>query len=100
MLVSIERALYREIVKDKDDYYVNIAEEGLRNITKAEGFFLVNLIPWLQYLPTWLPGTGFKKLSQRGREGGMEMRNKPYDMVKQNIVSILSLLIHGHIITL
>ena len=86
---AMERALYCGIVKDKDDFYVNIAEEGMKNVATAEGFFLVNLIPWLQNLPTWLPGTGFKKLSQRGREIGMEMRNKSYDMVKQSIVSIL-----------
>ena len=85
----MQRALYCGIVKDKDDFYVNIAEEGMKNVATAEGFFLVNLIPWLQNLPTWLPGTGFKKLSQRGREIGIEMRNKSYDMVKQSIVSIL-----------
>ncbi|PAV17224.1 cytochrome P450 [Pyrrhoderma noxium] len=82
---TILKITYGYDIKDKDDYYVNIAEEGMKNVTTAEGFFLVNLIPWLQYLPTWHPGTGFKKLSQRGREIGMEMRNKPYDMVKQSI---------------
>ena len=63
------------------------------------GFFLVNVVPWLQYLPTWFPGTGFLRLSKRGRELGTEMRNRVYDTVKQNVVSnYFDQNIHMHIL--
>ncbi|PAV17223.1 cytochrome P450 [Pyrrhoderma noxium] len=84
---SILKITYNYDTKDKDDYYVNIAEEGLEYAATSVGFFLVNVIPWLQYLPTWFPGTGFLRLSKRGRELGTEMRNRVYDTVKQNVLN-------------
>lgn len=27
----------------------------------APGAFLVDLLPWLQYVPTWVPGAGWRK---------------------------------------
>lgn len=59
--------------------------------TEAEGFFLVNLVPWLQYLPSWFPGAGFMNLAKEGYRKGMDMYIKPHEMSKKLIVSIVSL---------
>lgn len=31
------------------------------------GAWLVDIIPWLKYLPDWVPGTGFKSVARRAR---------------------------------
>ena len=59
--------------------------------TEAEGFFLVNLVPQLQYLPSWFPGAGFMNLAKEGYRKGMDMYIKPHEMSKKLIVSIVSL---------
>ncbi|KAI0043607.1 cytochrome P450 [Auriscalpium vulgare] len=47
------------------------------------GALLVNELPALQRLPTWFPGTGFRKIGQKGRELGKAMRDNPLAFVKE-----------------
>ena len=54
----------------------------------AEGFFLVNAIPWLRYLPSWFPGAGFKKIAKDGYENSMAMYKRPHEMTKENLVGL------------
>ncbi|KAJ6570102.1 cytochrome P450 [Mycena vulgaris] len=46
-----------------DDRYINAAIAGLRAIGMAAvpDRFLVDVLPILKYVPSWLPGTGFKQ---------------------------------------
>ncbi|KAI0326111.1 cytochrome P450 [Cubamyces sp. BRFM 1775] len=43
--------------------YVDILREADEGLSEAfsPGAFLVEFIPWLQYVPSWVPGTGWKK---------------------------------------
>lgn len=34
----------------------------------APGAFLVDMIPWLKYVPSWLPGAGWKAKAERWAE--------------------------------
>lgn len=83
---SILKIAYGYDISDKNDPYVKGAEEGIRLAAEASGFFLVNLLPWLQHIPPWLPGTYFLKLIRMGRELGQEMLNRPYARAKQEIL--------------
>lgn len=74
---------------EKDDPYIEIAEKGLETFAEAQGFFLVNDIPWLQYLPAWFPGTEFKKVAEIGYQSSMRLYHEPYRMAKANFVSYL-----------
>ena len=76
---------------EERDPYVAIVEKGMNAFIHAEGFFLVNLLPWLQYLPSWFPGAGFMNLAKEGYRKGMDMYIKPHEMSKKLIVSIVSL---------
>ncbi|KAG5635654.1 hypothetical protein H0H81_010509 [Sphagnurus paluster] len=46
----------------------------------------VNLFPVLEHLPSWFPGTGFKKFSQDVRVLTDYLRNVPFDFVKEQMV--------------
>ncbi|KAJ3978425.1 cytochrome P450, partial [Lentinula detonsa] len=49
--------------------------------------FLVNLVPFPQYLPDWFPGASFKKTAKEWSSTLKEMVDLPYDYVKKQIVS-------------
>ena len=57
---------------------------------KTNGFYLVNILPWLRFLPSWFPGTEFQKVAEEGRNIGKVMRDKPFEMTKGNTVSSIS----------
>ncbi|CAE6500017.1 unnamed protein product [Rhizoctonia solani] len=43
--------------------------------------FWVNDIPILKYIPSWLPGAGYKRFGQRGRQLRSRYVNEPFDQV-------------------
>ncbi|CAE6464805.1 unnamed protein product [Rhizoctonia solani] len=49
--------------------------------------FLVNLIPWLQYAPEWLPGTGWKRVACGWREHKEQTFNGIYKWTKRRVVN-------------
>ena len=75
------------IVTGFSDPIVRLAEKGVEAFADAQGFYLVNEIPWLQYLPSWLPGMNFLKVAKDGYKKSMAMYKNPYEMFKNNLVS-------------
>ena len=69
-------------VQDTNDPFVEIAENGLNAFHKAEGVFLLNALPWLRILPK------FRELLDEGRKASTDMRRKPHEYSKKNVVSI------------
>lgn len=77
-------------VKEKDDPYVAIAEEGNHGVITAAvtGAFYVDMIPALKYVPGWIPYADFKRKAKEWRKLAKAMINLPYEAAKRNIVSI------------
>ena len=75
------------IVTSFSDPIVRLAEKGVEAFADAQGFYLVNELPWLQYLPSWLPGMNFLKVAKDGYKKSMAMYKNPYEMFKNNLVS-------------
>ncbi|KAJ1301280.1 hypothetical protein OPQ81_003685 [Rhizoctonia solani] len=48
--------------------------------------FLVNLIPWLQYVPEWLPGTGWKRVARDWRRHKERTFDGIYQWTKQRVI--------------
>ncbi|KAI0635409.1 cytochrome P450 [Trametes polyzona] len=67
-------------VETADSEYICQAEDTMRIVTKATvpGAFLCDLMPWMKYLPSWLP---FHKEALHGREMIDRMVSKPFDLV-------------------
>lgn len=74
---------YGYTVHDGEDPYVFISLQA-----SSPGTFIVDVIPALQYLPRWFPGT--RKYWQAMETWDNEMRqmmDEPYDFTRKQIVS-------------
>ncbi|KDQ59106.1 hypothetical protein JAAARDRAFT_113176, partial [Jaapia argillacea MUCL 33604] len=69
----------------KKDNYEEMAELLVDAIerTAVPGAFLVDLLPFLKYVPAWLPGAGFKTKAEEWRLLGADFVNKPFNAVKE-----------------
>ncbi|KIJ26608.1 hypothetical protein M422DRAFT_191996 [Sphaerobolus stellatus SS14] len=81
-------------LKDKDDPYLSKAQQVVRAMdeTAVPGAFLVDLIPWLKYIPSWVPGAEFQKKAIRWRQCVDDMFNIPFDEAKRRIVCVCAIL--------
>lgn len=67
---------------------VERAVETLDVLVKP-GLYLVEILPFLRYLPSWVPGSGFKKAAADMRQHVLAMLNVPYNFTKEEMVLVL-----------
>ncbi|KAF8693180.1 cytochrome P450, partial [Rhizoctonia solani] len=82
-------AVYGYEVTSADDPLVEIVETALDHLCEAAipGNFLVNVMPWIRYIPDWVPGSGWKKTVDKWRKEREEMVDVPFNYTKQQIAS-------------
>ncbi|KAJ3847062.1 cytochrome P450 [Lentinula lateritia] len=75
------------IEHEKSDPLINIIETAAREfyIAAAPGSWLVDSMPWLKYLPNWMPGTSFKRVAAQFKETNLKQVYLPIEMVKQDM---------------
>ncbi|KAL0953294.1 hypothetical protein HGRIS_004543 [Hohenbuehelia grisea] len=80
---------YGHHVADQGDEYVTLADEALSALNNSAifGSYLVDYVPMLKHLPSWMPGAGFKRQAQQWRQLATKMLNYPFDKVKANLVA-------------
>lgn len=79
-----------------DDAFVKLVEKSLEGANKsaAPGANLVELLPFLQYIPRWLPGGTAQSLVQEYRPAVKSMVESPLAAVRKAMVSsIMSVLL-------
>lgn len=64
---------------------VNVAMAQFDHLLKP-GAFLVDSLPFLQFIPSWFPGGGFKTKAKFYRQTLANMLNFPFDVVKEQMV--------------
>ncbi|KAH8824029.1 cytochrome P450 [Flagelloscypha sp. PMI_526] len=72
-------------VKANDDYYIQVAETALDVLNQTAEQNIVDVLPWTQHLPGWLPGMGWKRRTVGWKERSLAMRDEPFDAVKNGI---------------
>ncbi|KAJ7459914.1 cytochrome P450 [Mycena latifolia] len=79
--------VYGYQVEPTDDYFVTLSENALKKLTHSTlpGAAAVNTIPILRYFPGWFPGCGFQRIAAESRQLTQEMRQLPFEFVKQNM---------------
>ncbi|KAF9269728.1 cytochrome P450 [Marasmius fiardii PR-910] len=81
--------VYGYKVESTDDPFLNLAEECVNilsnEIASGGGIWPVDLIPQLQYLPDWMPGSGFLQKARIWKAKMEEFVDKPYHYVKQQM---------------
>ncbi|KAF9457427.1 cytochrome P450 [Collybia nuda] len=68
-------------VTDENDPYIALVEEAFRGISQAgvPGQFLVDLLPILKNIPSWMPGASFKRKADYWRRINVTMLDMPFD---------------------
>ncbi|KAF8649934.1 hypothetical protein AX16_005472 [Volvariella volvacea WC 439] len=71
-------------LKDKNDPYIGISEAALKILLAAmvPGRFVLDYLPFLKWIPEWVPGASFKKLAKKGQELAMNLEDLPYEACK------------------
>jgi len=89
----IVRIAYGIDVQAEDDPYIHIAEEAIQaaSATSTPGKYLVDTLPILKYVPSWMPGAGFKREAAHYRKWTDALLNVPYEAVQKQIISFDSL---------
>lgn len=77
-------------IKPKNDPNIKVADEAVKGLAGAANFsaFLVNSIPMLKYVPSWMPGAAWKRQAEIWYDWTMKMRNVPFEKSLQQLVSI------------
>ncbi|KAF8078524.1 cytochrome P450 [Lyophyllum atratum] len=82
---------YGHQVADGGDDYVALADRALSSLAKAGifGTYLVDYLPILKHVPSWCPFASFKRQAFEWRKATREMVNRPFNMIKEAMESII-----------
>lgn len=85
IIISISYGLQ---VLPHGDPYITAAKEAIHVLSMAAvpGTFLVDSLPFLKYVPEWVPGAGFKKKAREFKKMARKMIEAPYDAAKKSFV--------------
>lgn len=75
---------------DANDRYVDLAEHILAVIPELlqPGRNMINVFPFLRFIPPWFPGASTQKSMVQVKELWMAYKTEPYEYVKSNLVYI------------
>jgi len=79
----------RSKVLSLDDRFVVLASNSIEQLALATrpGAYLVDIIPWLKYLPKWFPGAGFQAAAEKGAKLSRDMQYVPYMDARDKMLS-------------
>ncbi|KAF7374549.1 O-methylsterigmatocystin oxidoreductase [Mycena sanguinolenta] len=83
----IMATVYGYEVQPTNDHFVGLAEDAVKRLSDSvfPGAVAVNTFPILRHLPLWMPGAGFQRFAAECRQLVKEMREAPFNFVKQNM---------------
>lgn len=74
----------------KNDSIVGTVRELIDLLTKAlspENAAILVAFPFLQHLPDWFPGVGFKRQAAYSRQLATQVLNEPFELTKRDVTS-------------
>ncbi|PFH52584.1 hypothetical protein AMATHDRAFT_74066 [Amanita thiersii Skay4041] len=76
-------------VKENNDPFIELADRATEqfSLATAPGRFLVDFMPTLRYVPSWLPGAGFQKKAAAWSATLSNMVEQPHNFVKQQLAA-------------
>ncbi|KIJ54070.1 hypothetical protein M422DRAFT_241328 [Sphaerobolus stellatus SS14] len=83
----IMKIVYNYEMKHKGDNFVDIVRVALEGVAKSIniGSYLVDFLPFLDYVPEWLPGAGWKRKARYYRTATLAVNTVPFQMVKEDM---------------
>ncbi|KAG1761924.1 cytochrome P450 [Suillus occidentalis] len=85
----VMRISYGHEVSDKGDIYVTLADEAMQGLGTAGifGTFLVDYLPFLKYVPAFMPGANFKRQALIWRKKTRAMIDQPFQAVRERMAN-------------
>ncbi|KAF8588294.1 cytochrome P450 [Ramaria rubella] len=83
---TIMEVVYGLKVQSSNDRYYKVVDkalEGLAKVTTSPGVYMIDHLPFLKYMPEWIPGAGFKKTAKKWGELTKAMYMEPFAEVKK-----------------
>ncbi|GJE97958.1 cytochrome P450 [Phanerochaete sordida] len=76
-------------LQPNSDPYVAMAEKALNGMASVGnvGSYMVDYLPWLKYVPSWVPGAGFQRSAAEWRAATLGMYDKPFQSIKHAMAS-------------
>ncbi|VDC01387.1 unnamed protein product [Peniophora sp. CBMAI 1063] len=77
------------IERESPDPLISLIEKAAAEfyIAAAPGVWLVDMFPWLEYLPQWFPGAQFKRIASRLNKTCTSQTTVPIQFVKEQLES-------------
>ena len=84
----IMSTVYGHDISPRDDYYVALAEQAMGKLSESylSGVTIIAL-PVLRHLPSWFPGTRFKRIAEETKALTDQLQDVPIELVKETIVN-------------
>ena len=84
----ILKIIYGYDVKPENDHLLGIVKKAMNDFSylSRPGSYMVNYLPVLRFMPSWLPGGTFKTEAKQYRKTLCEMIDIPFELVKQQVV--------------
>ncbi|KAI0082010.1 cytochrome P450 [Panus rudis PR-1116 ss-1] len=80
---------YGHKVQDVNDRHMQVAGSAIGGFVEmaTPGQFLIEFLPFLRYVPSWMPGANFKRQVLTWRRDLQRMFQEPFDEMKQRMVA-------------
>ncbi|KAF9442699.1 cytochrome P450 [Macrolepiota fuliginosa MF-IS2] len=84
---TITEVVYGIKIKGLDNNYIRSTEEALEGFPDAgiPGSYLVDMFPFMKYIPSWFPGAEWKRKADHWRDVNREICYGPFNLVKERI---------------
>ncbi|KAJ8088568.1 hypothetical protein PM082_022641 [Marasmius tenuissimus] len=81
------KIIYGYTLKEKDDPYYRLVYDAMEGILAGSnhGTFWVDYLPILKYVPSWLPGAGYKKKAQGWNKFILKLKEEPWSWVRRAV---------------
>ncbi|KAL0067950.1 hypothetical protein AAF712_005119 [Marasmius tenuissimus] len=81
------KIIYGYTLKEKDDPYYRLVYDAMEGILTGSnhGTFWVDYLPILKYVPSWLPGAGYKKKAQGWNKSILKLKEEPWSWVRRAV---------------
>ncbi|KAJ7612691.1 cytochrome P450 [Roridomyces roridus] len=78
-----------DVKEDGEDPFVSLGSTAMAqfSLASAPGGFVVNSVPALRHLPSWIPGTSFRALAKVYKGTLERMVQEPFDWVKKRMAA-------------
>ena len=80
-------------IESMDDEYLKLAIESMDAFaaSRIAGKYWVDFMPFLKYVPSWVPGAAAVKYGARWRPVVDEMMSRPFEEIKQKLDETVSI---------